>query len=84
MTGWTTEYLSPECAKYLMAKMGGKCDSALKSKITTKADICSLALTIGFMVTGKHLLIGLVNKDFKYQKDQRLLLQNDLIQQVIL
>ena len=82
MTGWTTEYLSPECAKYLLAKMRGKCDSTLSSKITTKVDIFSLAMTMVFIVTGKHLLIGLVTRDFKYQEGQRDGLKKELMQQV--
>ena len=81
-TGWTVEYISPECAKYLLARLG-KRSLPDQSQITTKVDMFSFAMTMGFVRTGEHLLIRLVAKDCKYQKGQRDRLRINLIEQVI-
>ena len=82
--GWTPEYLAPECAKYLLAIKEKRSEPDLSRQITTKVDVFSFAIVMEYLVTGKHLLIGLVTPDCEYENGQRDMLRENLIQQVCL
>ena len=82
--GWTPEYLAPECCKYLLAKWAKRSEPGPIHPITTKVDVFAFAMVIYFLMTGKHLLVGLVTPDCEYAPGQRSTLRNSLVQQVSL
>ena len=82
--GWTLEYLAPECCKYLLAMKAKRSVPDPIHPITTKVDVFAFAMVIYFLMTGKHLLVGLVTPDCEYAPGQRGRLRNRLVQQVSL
>ena len=82
MRDWTPEYLPPECCRFVQAIRDKRDDVACIRQISTQVDMFAFAMVIGYLITRKHLMIGLVAQNFEYPRGEQKKFRDALIKKV--
>lgn len=82
MRDWTPEYLPPECCRFVQAIRDKRDDVACIRQISTQVDMFAFAMVIGYLITRKHLMIGLVAQNFEYPRGEQKKFRDALIKKM--